>query len=299
MSKHNTFTIQLDSKEQSRVKDVLLANNWVEEKDPNQYVKYRLRSPKSSIATMYTSGKLVFQGKEDFTSVIANIKEKNGNSISGIRSHIGVDEVGKGDYFGPLVVVACFVDREFANKINLLGFSDSKKFSDTKIMDFYEKVHDYPYYYSSVVYPHLYNELAQEYGNVSILLAKQHSIVIERALRDLNEKGIECTHIVADQFSAAKSRLEDELGEIGRTVELIQFHKGESDIAVAAASILARGIFLKEWNEMNKKYKFEFPKGSSNVLVKAREFVTLYGPEELRNVAKIGFRTTQEILKII
>ena len=122
---------------------------------------------------------------------------------------------------------------------------------------------------------------------------------IEKALKDLNSKGIECSYIVVDQFSAAKSRVVNELGELGKSVELIQFHKGESDIAVAAASIIARGIFLQEWDKMNEKYNFVFPKGASNVLDGARLFVSEHGVEELRNVSKIGFRTTQSVMKMI
>ena len=299
MANQNTFTVSLSKEEQSRVRDVLLANSWNEEFDTNQYVSYRLKSPLGSVAIMYSSGKLVFQGRENFTSVIANIKQENGESEIDFKPHLGVDEVGKGDYFGPLVVVSCFVNEDFYKKTKLLGFGDSKKFSDIKIRNFFDNVKDYPYYYSSVVVPSDYNELSKEYGNVSILLAKQHSIVIEKALKDLKAKNIDCSYIVVDQFSAAKSRVVNELGELGKAVELRQFHKGESDIAVAAASIFARGIFLQEWDKMNEKYDFVFPKGASNVIDSAKIFVSQYGMEELRNVSKIGFRTTQELLKLL
>lgn len=293
----NTFTVLLSKEEQARVKDVLLANGWGEETDGNEYVEYRLRSPLGSIAIMYSSGKLVFQGKEDFTSVIANIKQREEEVID-FKPHIGVDEVGKGDYFGPLVVVSCFVDEDFIKKIKLLGFADSKKFSDSKISSMFEKVREYPYYYSSVVHPSEYNELASKYGNVSILLAKQHSIVIERALCDLQSKGIECKNVVIDQFSSSKSRVVDELGDLGKRIELEQYHKGESDIAVAAASIIARGIFLEEWGKMNSKYGLQFPKGASNVIDFGKGFVLEYGQEELKKVAKVGFKTTKDILKL-
>lgn len=298
MANQNTFTISLSKQEQERAREVLLANNWVEESDINQYVKYRLKSPRGSVSIIYSSGKLVFQGKEDFTSVIANIKEEVEEDIVEFVPHIGVDEVGKGDYFGPLVVVSCFVNEDFAKKIKLLGFGDSKKFSDVKISKFFQTVKDYPYYYSSVVKPKEYNELSSKYGNTSILLAKQHSLVIENALADLQSKGVECKHVVIDQFSSSKSRVINELGELGKQIELEQYHKGEADIAVAAASIIARGIFLEEWEKMNSEYGFVFPKGASNVLYEAKQFVLKYGAEELRNVSKIGFRTTQEVMKM-
>lgn len=294
----NTFTIALNSDEQNRVKDVLSANSWNEVSDNNQYIKCRFKNGNGSVAILYNSGKLVFQGKENFTSVISNIKENIDVEINDFQSHIGVDEVGKGDYFGPLVVVGCFADIEFAKRAKLLGFVDSKKITDKKITKLYESVKDYPYYYSSVVYPKEYNKLAKEYGNVSILLAKQHSLVIENGLRDLQSRGIECKHVIIDQFASSKNRVLDELGELGRSIEFEQFHKGESDIAVAIASVIARGIFLEEWEKMCKEYNFEFPKGASNVLYSARDFIQQFGTEELENVAKTGFKTTQNIMKL-
>jgi ribonuclease HIII len=79
---------------------------------------------------------------------------------------------------------------------------------------------------------------------------------------------------------------------------LIQHHKGESDIAVACASVIARGIFLEEWGRMNDEYAFDFPKGASNVIEKGKEFVRIYGSEKLNEVAKIGFKTTKQILSL-
>ena len=299
MSNQNTFTVEFKKDELESVREVLLANNWREEAHDNLYVIFRLRSPKGSVAMMYSSGKLVFQGREDFTSVISNIKKvEKDTSTEVFRPHIGVDEVGKGDYFGPLVVVSCFVTEEFKKKVQLLGFADSKKFSDRKIENLFNMVTDYPYYYSSIIHPKEYNKLIEEYHNVSILLAKQHTKVIEMGLTDLKKKNIDCGYVVVDQFSASKSRVEDELGELGKQCELIQHHKGESDIAVASASIIARGIFLREWNKMCEEYQFEFPKGASNVIPQGKEFVLINGQEKLIDVAKIGFKTTKQILTL-
>ncbi len=300
MSNQNTVSIQFKKDEIFKVEGILKASNWLhEEVSNNPYVCFKVRSPKGSVATMYTSGKLVFQGKEDFTTIIASLKgQEEDASIVDFLPHIGVDEVGKGDYFGPLVVVSCFVNTQFLEKITYLGFTDSKKITDKKIVDLFNMIREYPYYYVSIVEPTEYNKLILDYKNASILLAKQHSIVIEKALIDLKEKGIDCTRVVVDQFSSKKERILDELGELGRCVELEQFHKGESDIAVAAASIIARGVFLEEWEKMCKKYNFKFPKGSSNVLGEAKQFVSEYGVEELSNVAKVGFKTTKQVLTL-
>jgi len=293
-----TFSIKLNSAEMKAVEEALQSYGWIEQQMDNEYVGLRMKKTNGSVATLYTSGKIVFQGNEDFTKEISSIK-RGEKDMDDMISHIGVDEVGKGDYFGPLVVVGCFVDEEFAEKVSYLGFGDSKNFSNKKILEFFKEVRDYKYYYPSIVHPEEYNTLVNETGNMSILLARQHSKVIEMGLKDLKEKGIQCNHAVIDQFSSLKSRVINELGELGKEIQLRQYHKGESDIAVASASIIARGIFLEEMAKMNKKYSFKFPKGSSNVVNSAREFVKKYGEYELRRVAKIGFKTTKKVLSLV
>lgn len=294
----NTVSIKLDDKQIKNFAEIMEALGWTPKIIKNDYVEYAFTSPKSSVATLYSSGKLVIQGKENFTPIISHISANRGESPF-IQPHIGVDEVGKGDYFGPMVVVACFVNNEFADKISHLGFDDSKKFSDVKIKELYNNVKDYQYYYASILRPSEYNDMVNEDGNVSIVLAKQHSKCIEMALLNLQEKGIPCESVVIDQFSSSKNRILDQLGELGKKVKVRQFHKGESDIAVAAASIIARGIFLKEFEKMNIEYSFNFPKGASNVVDSAISFIKQHGQHELRNVAKVGFKTTQRILALV
>jgi ribonuclease HIII len=294
----NTVTLKLDIEQNKNFGEMMEALGWTPKKLKSDYVDYAFTSPNGSVATLYSSGKLVIQGKEDFTPVISHIKANRGESPL-IQPHVGVDEVGKGDYFGPMVVVACYVNNEFADRISHLGFDDSKKFSDKKIQELYNHVKDYPYYYPSILEPAQYNDAVNEDGNVSIVLAKQHSKCIEMALTDLKSKGIPCESVVIDQFSSSKNRVLDELGALGKKVKIDQFHKGESDIAVAAASIIARGIFIEEFEKMNKEYDFYFPKGASNVVDSALSFVQRHGQEELRNVAKVGFKTTQRILALV
>ena len=290
----NTLSIQFSIDEAKRVRDVLLSLGWQDADINNEYIALRMKNEKGSVVTLYTSRKIVFQGKEDFTDIVQAIQ---GDSNVDFVSHIGVDEVGKGDYFGPLVVVSCFVDEEFYKKVKALGVGDSKKFSDSRILKMYEEMKKYPYYYSSIVSPEEYNRLVEEIGNVAILLAKQHSKVIEMALEDLKRKKIECKKVVIDQFSSKQNRVRDELGTLGKGVELEQYHKGESDIAVACASVFARAIFLEEMQKMSDSYYFSFPKGASNVIPSAKEFLAKHGMDELSKVAKVSFKTTQSILK--
>jgi len=290
----NTLSIQFSIDEAKRVRDVLLSLGWQDADINNEYIALRMKNEKGSVVTLYTSRKIVFQGKEDFTDIVQAIQ---GDSNVDFVSHIGVDEVGKGDYFGPLVVVSCFVDEEFYKKVKALGVGDSKKFSDSRILKMYEEMKKYPYYYSSIVSPEEYNRLIKETGNVAILLAKQHSKVIEIALEDLKRKKKECKKVVIDQFSSKQNRVRDELGTLGKGVEFEQYHKGESDIAVACASVFARAIFLEEMQKMSDSYYFSFPKGASNVIPSAKEFLAKHGMDELSKVAKVSFKTTQSILK--
>lgn len=286
-----TKTIQLDTTQAKNLQSLLVDLGWVEQGINNPYVVLRMKSNQNSVAMLYSSNKLVLQGDlHDITSVFEIL------NIGGIDPHLGVDEVGKGDYFGPLVVVSCFVNEESGKIFKDLGVGDSKKFSDKRIMEMYEAMKDYEYYYASIVQPSEYNTLNSELKNVSILLAKQHSKVIEMGVGDLKAKNIQCDYVVIDQFSNTKSRVANELGTYGRSIEVKQFHKGESDLAVACASVLARGLFLSEMESMSMKYGFRFPKGATDVINDGKAFVREFGKDELKNVAKISFRTTKSIL---
>jgi len=297
-----TISLKLTNNQADKLKEILLKEGWKEENINNEYVALRMKNRKGSVCTLYTSMKAVFQGNEDFKNIVKQLEESIGKADSytkqaNIAPHIGVDEVGKGDYFGSLIVVACFVNKEFLEKIAGLGIGDSKKMSDGRIRDIYDEIKDYPYYYVSIVKPEEYNKEIKKLKNVAILLAKQHSKVIEEGLEDLESKGIECKEVVIDQFSSKKSRVVDELGPLAKKIKFVQFHKGESDIAVACASVIARAIFLEELNKMNDEYYFTFPKGASNVIIAAREFVKKNGVEELEKVAKTSFKTTKKVIQ--
>jgi ribonuclease HIII len=292
----NTVSIQLDKSQVNIAEKVLTSFGWYREEINNPYAIFRMKSPEGSTVILYSSNKLVFQGLEDFTALISALKGNNKKDME-IIPHIGVDEVGKGDYFGPLVVVGCFLDKELHKKASSVGVGDSKKFSDNRILQMYELLKDYPYYYVSIINPVEYNDIYSKTKNVAILLAKEHSRVIEMGLKDLKSKNILCETVVIDQFSNKKSRVLNELGKLGKSIDFQQYHKGESDMAVACASVIARGIFILEMEKLSKKYKFNFPKGASDVIDKAQQFVRENGAEELKNVAKISFKTTAKVLQ--
>lgn len=292
----NTLVLELNIQEAKALKSKLLELGWNEQEAGSEYVSLQMKSPAGSVCTLYTSRKAVFQGKDDFQKISEEIVGEGEEGVITFLPHIGVDEVGKGDYFGPLVVASCYMDEEFFKTAKSIGVGDSKKFSDGKIMKMYEQLKGYEYYYTSIVKPSEYNRLIGEIGNVNILLAKQHSLVIEKALVDLKAKNIHCNSVVIDQFSSVESRVKRELGNLGSNVNFRQFHKGESDLAVACASILARGIFLEEMEKMSEEYYFKFPKGASHVIDQAREFVAKHGVGELGKVAKVSFKTTKKVL---
>lgn len=294
----STVSLKLEIEDIVDIKSVLSTYGWHEDSIINEYVALRMKNDRGSVMTLYTSKKIVFQGNEDFSELVGLIKRGcESSSVGTLEAHIGVDEVGKGDYFGPLVVVSCFISKEIQEKLLCLGVGDSKKFSDERILKMYSSLKDYEYYYPSIVSPTEYNTLYEKYRNASVLLAKQHAKVIEMGLEDLKQKGIECQYVVIDQFSSKKSRVLDELGSLGKEVDFRQFHKGESDMAVATASVLARGLFLVEREKMKEQYYFDFPKGASDVIFQAKEFVQRYGTEELGKVAKISFKTTAKVLQ--
>ena len=168
----NTVTLKLDCKKRDELSEVMKSIGWEERLASNPYVEKSFFSNEGGVGTLYSSGKFVLQGNKDFSQIVGYIN-KGCNEEWDRSSRIGVDEVGKGDYFGPLVVVACFVSDEFIEKISCLGFGDSKNFSNKKIRDMYSRIKDYPYFYSSVLKPSDYNDLMNDLGNVSILLAKQ------------------------------------------------------------------------------------------------------------------------------
>ncbi len=256
-------------------------------KNGNQYVKWHIKGNKFS-SIMYTSGKLVLQISD------VNIEKKIlgffNSDEEDFKSHIGSDEVGKGDYFGPLVVCCCYVKEENLEEIKSLGIMDSKKISDENILKIAKELKNIVDYEVKTIQPIEYNELISKFENVAIVLAKAHIEVIEKLVKKL--KGKKIHSIVIDQFSKSKRRL---LDEYTLDIPLKQFHGGESDIAVACGSVLARYFFLQEFDKMNEKYCLRFPKGATHVISFGKSFVKRFGFDELNCVAKISFRTTKRI----
>ncbi len=282
-----TFTFSLNS-EQEKAFLKYLEGMGNESTVANSYVKWCLKG-REWTALMYTSGKLVLQSSETLVeSELNKILCKGEDFVE----HIGSDEVGKGDYFGPLVVCACYVDEKILAKIVGYKIVDSKKLADKKIMELGPILTEIVHHEVKIISPKEYGELYEVDKNVAIILAKAH---VETIVGVYGKSGGSAKYVVVDQFSKSKKRLSD---LYSLDVPLRQYHHGESDIAVAVASVIARYIFLLEMEKMSEKYAMKFPLGATHVVNFGRDFVKRYGVKELENVAKISFRTTQQVTSL-
>jgi ribonuclease HIII len=207
------------------------------------------------------------------------------------KGHIGTDESGKGDYFGPLVVAGVFVPEGQQNVLTELGIRDSKKISDNRVRELADLLKK-GYKHSLVaIGPERYNELYSKLRNLNRILAWAHSRAIENILEEVN-----CSVAVTDQFGD-KSFVLNALMKKGKEIELIQRPKAEEDLAVAAASILARAEFLKRLYFLSQDVGMDLPKGSSSLADEAGlRLVKLHKVEILDKVAKKHFKITRRIL---
>jgi ribonuclease HIII len=212
--------------------------------------------------------------------------------------HIGTDESGKGDYFGPMVIAGIWVDEPIKAKLEAMGIKDSKLLSDNRCRELAAKIRATcnGKFVEVELQPEKYNELYEQFKkegkNLNHLLAWGHA----RAIESLLDRNL-CTHAVADQFGDEKLIL-SKLMEKSRRLELIQTPKGERYIAVAAASILARDRFLTRVDKLSQEYGIALPKGASDAVIQpARQIVDRKGSTELKKVAKLHHKTTRRIVE--
>ena len=284
-----TQTFKLKENDAEKIYSFLLSYGEHLE-NPNQYVLWQIKG-KSFSAVMYKSGKLVLQVSD--TELEGKVQGVLSEKVGKIEPHIGSDEVGKGDYFGPLIVCSAYISDEEMKKIKDYEVTDSKELTDEDIFEIGGKLREELYNFVKIIKPKEYNDLNREYNNVAILLAKAHYDVASNLNEVLKKNNKEVSFVSVDQFSKSKKRLENEFVDL--KLPLRQFHKGESDIAIACASIIARYEFLKEMSGMNEEYGFKFPFGATHVISSGKKFVKLFGEDQLYNVAKVSFKTTEKI----
>ena len=205
---------------------------------------------------------------------------------------IGIDESGKGDYFGPFVIAAVFVDARTQGELKLMEVRDSKKISDGRVLELAPDIRSICPHSIIAIGPKKYNELYIKIKNLNRLLAWGHA----KALENLLERGVTCERAISDQFGDERLILKA-LQEKGRRIVLEQRTKAESDLAVAAASVLARAEFLVRLKRLSDEVGTTLPKGASAAVeLAAKMIIKKHGRERLDSVAKLHFKTTQAVL---
>jgi ribonuclease HIII len=260
-------------------------------------------------ATFYKSGKLVVQGKgtREFIEFVLE-PEILGQAKLGYEAlldpelylpRIGVDESGKGDFFGPLCVAGVYVNEAVIKSWEDAGIRDSKAIgSDKRIRDLAKIIRKTPGCLTTVV-PignEAYNRLYLKARSVNAVLAWGHARVIENLLSQMDRMNPPPVRAISDQFSSSKKTVEKALMPLGRDLELVQRHKAEADAAVAAASILAREEFIRRLALLGRAIETELPRGASAAVeVVGRKIFAERGEDGLGSVAKMHFRTSYRV----
>jgi len=204
---------------------------------------------------------------------------------------LGIDESGKGDFFGPLVIAGVLADESEADRMKQNGIRDSKKITDKKILELSNWITDNFVYTLVVIGPEKYNQLYQKIKNLNKLLAWGHSRVIENIASE-NEIDL----AISDKFGRSDF-IERALMENGKKIKVHQMVRGEAIVQVAAASIVARAAFVRAIAGMNKNYGTNIPKGAGNLVDAAgRVLVDRYGRSVLEKTAKVHFKNYKKVI---
>ena len=270
-----------------------------------------------TVVTLYESGKIMFQGvsadidynwwrdrekhlnNRDIDKEIAKKKAIEKNKKDDLKdptyknvSTIGSDEVGTGDYFGPIVVTASFVSKEDIPFLEDMGVRDSKKLGDDKIMEVAPKIAKKIPFVTYTLSPEEYNQVG--ITNMNKVKAILHNKVLSTLLKREDYK---YDYIVVDQFALVDKYFEH-IKNIPDKVTNISFttHAEDKCLSVAVSSVISRYIFLKEMDKMSEKYGMNILKGAGPAVDELGvEFVKKYGLEELKKTVKINFKNTTKI----
>lgn len=259
-----------------------------------------------TVITLYESGKAMFQGISAdvdaamWGTVLDNTKEKQEEQKKKDQkyhncSSVGSDEVGTGDYFGPIVVTAAYVKKEDVEKLEKLGVGDSKKITDDKIKKITPELIKIVKYRSMILTNKEYNEKYTKDINMNKIKAILHNKVLYQLM---TEEKPNVDYIVVDEF-ARENRYYEYLNGIPNIQRNITFMTKAEDknLAVAAASIISRYIFLKEFDKLSDSIHIPLPKGAGRDVDEiGEEIVEKYGEEKLQEIAKVNFKNTDRIL---
>ena len=273
------------------------------------------------VTTLYESGKIMFQGfsadieasyrieqeriknnryinkelekdnknKEDTKEELNDTRFKN-------ISTIGSDEVGTGDYFGPIVVTASFVDIKNKYKLEELGIKDSKKLTDDKIVSIAPTLIKEIPHTTFILTPKDYNE--KGITNMNQIKSILHNKVLYSLV---NKDNYDYKKIVVDQFVYPKKYFEH-IKNSNAKITNITFttHAEDKCLSVAVSSIISRYIFLEYMNKLSKEIGFNLLKGASNsVDIQATEIVKKYDFNKLNEIAKLNFKNTEKVKELL
>jgi ribonuclease HIII len=237
----------------------------------------------------YESGKLVLQGRDLREFLERWLPDAAPKPPEVKIAMIGADEAGKGDYFGPLVAAAAFLDPDVARFLDEVPLRDSKTLSATEIRDGAEMLRRTIPHEIVSISPRKYNELYAKFRNVNSLLAWAHKTAISEVVKKTG-----CKRVLLDKF-ADESVMKRAFGADHAAIELTMRTKAESEPAVAAASILARDAFVRGVARLSKSIGFKLPLGAGDPVDRAvRGLVASQGESVLGEVAKLHFKTTEK-----
>lgn len=297
-----TYTAPLTSDQADTLRRVL--ENQSFDFESKAHALFAARKGKLNVTVYHKGPKVLIQGKntEDFIRFtlepevlgVAKLGYEEILEPDKFEPHFGIDESGKGDFFGPLVIAGVFTNAEIARKLIAAGIMDSKRVtSPARIRKLAALIRATPGCTHEMVSigPERYNQMHTSFGNLNRLLAWGHARVIEK----LATARPDCPRALSDQF-ARPEVLQRALREKGLTLTLEQRTKGESDTAVAAASILARERFIDWIDQTSAACGVKLPLGASaSVIQAARDLIALHGREALGKSAKLHFRTTDAV----
>ena len=316
MQKSNVISFNVSKKTQDMMSEEL---SWCMRDKTPQYAKWQAKDG-DTVITLYESGKVVFQGKdadlssdfwistEKINSGSVNVKNSSNDkkkdkldktSFVNPRiynsSSIGSDEVGTGDYFGPIVVTAAYVAKDNISFLEEIGVKDSKKLTDSQIIQivpkFIKKIE-----YESII---LSNKEYNEFYTSDINMNKIKAILHNKVLYKLSSRIPNYEYIIVDEF-AKPYVYYNYLKDSSNVVRNITFFtKGEDKhLSVACASLISRFIFINEFNKLSKNIGFELPKGASTAVdLAGTKIIEKFGETKLKEIAKLNFKNTDKITK--
>ena len=305
-----TITLKVSDKTKEQMIDYF--SEFMREKTP-PYAVFQAQDG-DTVVTLYESGKAVFQGLDadlasdfwietekinaghaDVTDSRTKEKKEVLNKILPIRiNSIGSDEVGTGDYFGPIVVTASYVSKENIDFLLDLKVKDSKKMTDEQILKVVPQIIQKIPYHTFILHNSEYNDYKMKNMNMNQMKAILHN----KVLYEMKSKGYSYDYIVVDQFEPPKSYFSHIFKSTKKVTDIFFLTKAEDQcLSVACSSLISRYIFLKEMDKLSHELGVILPKGANPTVDDvAIQIVKKYGKDKLNSIAKLNFKNTEKIL---